>query len=64
MRRSRIELKLIEDKACRKLVTVSKRQAGLLKTAHEVSVLCDVDIGLIIFSSTRELFDYCSQPQR
>ncbi|XWS61551.1 hypothetical protein CRYUN_Cryun07bG0135000 [Craigia yunnanensis] len=62
MGRSKIEMKLIEDKICRQ-VTFSKRRAGLLKKAYEVSVLCDAEIGLIIFSSTGELFDYCRQPQ-
>ncbi|XWS38177.1 hypothetical protein CRYUN_Cryun19dG0107900 [Craigia yunnanensis] len=62
MGRSKIEIKLIEDKACRQL-TFSKRRAGLLKKAHEISVLCDADIGIIIFSSTGKLSDYCSQQQ-
>ncbi|XVF53141.1 hypothetical protein PTKIN_Ptkin05aG0076400 [Pterospermum kingtungense] len=62
MGRSKIEHKLIEDKAYRR-ATFSKHRANLLKKAHEMSVLCDTDIGVIIFSSTGELFDYCSQPQ-
>ncbi|EOY23935.1 K-box region and MADS-box transcription factor family protein isoform 2 [Theobroma cacao] len=61
MGRSKIEMKLIEDTTNRQ-VTFSKFRAGLLKKAHEVSVLCDAEIGLIIFSSTGELFDYCTQP--
>ncbi|XVF10336.1 hypothetical protein REPUB_Repub07fG0174000 [Reevesia pubescens] len=62
MGRSKIEMKLIEDKTCRQ-VTFSKRMTSLVKKAYEVSVLCDAEIGLIIFSSTGELFQYCTQPQ-
>ncbi|XP_021276680.1 MADS-box protein defh21-like [Herrania umbratica] len=61
MGRSKMEMKLIEDTTNRQ-VTFSKFRAGLLKKDHEVSVLCDAEIGLIIFSSTGELFAYCTQP--
>ncbi|CAL5386866.1 unnamed protein product [Camellia sinensis] len=33
-------------------------RSGLLKNAHEISVLCDADIGLIIFSAKGKLFEY------
>ncbi|KAK6931917.1 Transcription factor, MADS-box [Dillenia turbinata] len=61
MGRGKIEIKRIEHQTSRQ-VTFSKRRPGLLKKAHELSVLCDAQIGLIIFSSTGKLFEYCSQP--
>ncbi|KAG6533517.1 hypothetical protein ZIOFF_007392 [Zingiber officinale] len=39
-------------------VTFSKRKTGLLKKAYELSVLCDVELGLIIFSGRGKLFHF------
>uniref|UniRef100_K9LYZ0 SQUA-like protein 2 n=1 Tax=Iris fulva TaxID=92176 RepID=K9LYZ0_9ASPA len=50
MGRGRVQLKRIENTINRQ-VTFSKRRAGLLKKANEISVLCDVDVALIIFST-------------
>ncbi|XP_060192611.1 MADS-box protein FBP24-like [Lycium barbarum] len=61
MGRGKIEVKRIENKTSRQ-VTFSKRRAGLLKKTHELSVLCDAQIGLIIFSSKGKLFQYNSEP--
>ncbi|KAL4301903.1 hypothetical protein GQ457_10G018790 [Hibiscus cannabinus] len=36
----------------------------LLNKTHELSLLCDAQIGLIIFSSTAKLCQYCTQPYR
>ncbi|CAI8615625.1 unnamed protein product [Vicia faba] len=63
MGRGKIEIKRIENTTTRQ-VTFSKRRTGLLKKTNELSVLCDAEIGLIIFSSTGKLFQYCSQPYR
>lgn len=41
-------------------VTFSKRKLGLMKKAYELSVLCDCEVGLIIFSNTQKLFQYSS----
>ncbi|KAF3334492.1 Agamous-like MADS-box protein AGL9 [Carex littledalei] len=49
MGRGRVELKRIENKINRQ-VTFAKRRNGLLKKAYELSVLCDAEVGLIIFS--------------
>ncbi|CAA0815313.1 Agamous-like MADS-box protein AGL8 [Striga hermonthica] len=57
MGRGRVELKRIENKINRQ-VTFSKRRCGLLKKAHEISVLCDADVGLIFFSTKGKLFQY------
>ncbi|KAF8390892.1 hypothetical protein HHK36_023191 [Tetracentron sinense] len=61
MGRGKIEIKKIENTTNRQ-VTFSKRRGGLLKKAHELSVLCDAQLGLIIFSSTGKMFEYCSSP--
>ncbi|KAJ7942652.1 Transcription factor, MADS-box [Quillaja saponaria] len=63
MGRGRIPIRRIENNTTRQ-VTFSKRRAGLLKKTHELSVLCDAEIGLIIFSSTGKMFQYCSEPLR
>ncbi|XP_068305764.1 agamous-like MADS-box protein AGL8 homolog isoform X1 [Pyrus communis] len=57
MGRGRVQLKRIENKVNRQ-VTFSKRRSGLLKKAHEISVLCDAEVALIIFSTKGKLFEY------
>ncbi|XP_057868764.2 MADS-box transcription factor 23 [Cryptomeria japonica] len=57
MGRERVVLKRIE-KATARHVTFSKRRSGLMKKAQELSVLCDADVGLIVFSATGKLFEY------
>ncbi|CAH9098095.1 unnamed protein product [Cuscuta epithymum] len=59
MGRGRVELKRIENKINRQ-VTFSKRRNGLLKKAYELSVLCDAEVALIIFSSRGKLFEFAS----
>ncbi|XP_038982044.1 MADS-box protein EJ2-like isoform X2 [Phoenix dactylifera] len=59
MGRGRVELKRIENKINRQ-VTFAKRRNGLLKKAYELSVLCDAELALIIFSSRGCLFEFCS----
>ncbi|XP_059446450.1 MADS-box protein JOINTLESS-like [Corylus avellana] len=62
MKRRRIEMKKIDNRAARQ-VTFCKRR-GLFKKAMELSTLCDAEIALIVFSSTGKLFDYASsRPQ-
>lgn len=57
MGRGRVQLKRIENKISRQ-VTFSKRRTGLLKKAHEISVLCDADVAVIVFSTKGKLFEY------
>ncbi|KAI9389830.1 hypothetical protein POPTR_008G098500v4 [Populus trichocarpa] len=57
MGRGRVQLKRIENKINRQ-VTFSKRRTGLLKKAHEISVLCDAEVALIVFSHKGKLFEY------
>nr|AJP06266.1 DAL10 [Pinus tabuliformis] len=59
MGRGKIELKKIESTSNRQ-VTFSKRRMGLLKKAQELSVLCDAEVGVIIFSNTGRLYDFSS----
>ncbi|XVE91652.1 hypothetical protein REPUB_Repub01dG0028700 [Reevesia pubescens] len=57
MGRGRVQLKRIENKINMQ-VTFSKRRGGLLKKAHEISVLCDAEVALIVFSQKGKLFEY------
>ncbi|KAM7472548.1 hypothetical protein LguiA_010731 [Lonicera macranthoides] len=59
MGRGKIEIKKIENVNSRQ-VTFSKRRAGLLKKARELAVLCDAEVGVIVFSNTGRLFEFSS----
>ncbi|KAF8115486.1 hypothetical protein N665_0026s0031 [Sinapis alba] len=59
MVRGKIEIKRIEDVTSRQ-VTFSKRRKGLLKKAHELSVLCDAQVAAIVFSQKGRLYDFSS----
>lgn len=49
----------IDDSTSRQ-VTFSKRRKGLIKKAKELAILCDAEVGLIIFSNTDKLYDFAS----
>nr|BAO00917.1 DEF-like protein [Orchis italica] len=59
MGRGKIEIKKIEIPASRQ-VTYSKRRLGIMKKAEELTVLCDAQVSLVIFSISGKLADYCS----
>ncbi|EPS70016.1 hypothetical protein M569_04748, partial [Genlisea aurea] len=59
MGRGRVELRRIENKRKRQ-ASFGKRRDGLLKKAHELSVLCDADVALIIFSNEGKLCEFTS----
>eukprot|EP00253_Pinus_taeda_P001143 PITA_01143 len=59
MGRGKIEIKMIEN-ATNRQVTFSKRRGGLKKKAQELSVLCNAEVALIIFSSTGKLHEWSS----
>lgn len=40
--------------------TFLKRKGGLFKKAHELSVLCSVDVAVIIFGNNKKLYEYSS----
>uniref|UniRef100_A0AB38ZF26 Short vegetative phase n=1 Tax=Brassica juncea TaxID=3707 RepID=A0AB38ZF26_BRAJU len=63
MAREKIQIRKIDNATARQ-VTFSKRRRGLFKKAEELSVLCDADVALIIFSSTGKLFEFCSSSMR
>ncbi|CAA3022772.1 MADS-box SVP-like [Olea europaea subsp. europaea] len=41
-------------------VTFSKKRRGIFKKAKDLSVHCDADVALIIFSFTEKLFEFAS----
>ncbi|CAN6978357.1 hypothetical protein BRARA_I04053 [Brassica rapa] len=57
--RGKIEIKRIENTTNRQ-VTFCKRRNGLLKKAYELSVLCDAEVALVIFSTRGRLYEYAS----
>ncbi|KAJ0245872.1 Agamous-like MADS-box protein AGL18 [Hirschfeldia incana] len=59
MGRGRIEIKKIENVNSRQ-VTFSKRRNGLMKKANELSILCDAEVAVIVFSSTGKAYDFSS----
>ncbi|XP_042473619.1 agamous-like MADS-box protein MADS4 [Zingiber officinale] len=59
MGRGRVELRRIENKINRQ-VTFAKRRNGLLKKAYELSVLCDAEVALIVFSTRGKLYEFSS----
>ncbi|KAL2542009.1 MADS-box protein SOC1 [Abeliophyllum distichum] len=59
MVRGKVEMKLIENTTSRHL-TFSKRRNGLMKKAYELSVLCDSEVALIIFSQKGSLYEFSS----
>ncbi|XP_065872997.1 truncated transcription factor CAULIFLOWER D-like isoform X2 [Euphorbia lathyris] len=59
MGRGKVELKRIENSTSRQ-VTFSKRRNGLLKKAFELSILCDAEVALLIFSPTGRAYQFAS----
>ncbi|GAB0090383.1 myocyte-specific enhancer factor 2 [Sergentomyia squamirostris] len=59
MGRKKIQISRITDERNRQ-VTFNKRKFGVMKKAYELSVLCDCEIALIIFSSSNKLYQYAS----
>jgi hypothetical protein len=59
MVRGKTQMKRIENPTSRQ-VTFSKRRNGLLKKAFELSVLCDAEVALIIFSTRGKLYEFAS----
>ncbi|PIM98710.1 MADS box transcription factor [Handroanthus impetiginosus] len=59
MVRGKVQMKRIENATSRQ-VTFSKRRNGLLKKAYELSVLCDAEVALIIFSQKGRLYEFSS----
>ena len=47
---------------CRR--TFLKRKGGLFKKAHELSVLCSVDVAVFVFGNNKKLYEYSSADMR
>ena len=54
MGRRKIDIARIENERHRQ-VTFAKRKSGLIKKATELAILCDAEVGLIIFSPNQKL---------
>ncbi|KAG9158378.1 hypothetical protein Leryth_013127 [Lithospermum erythrorhizon] len=63
MGRGKIAIRRIDNSTSRQ-VTFSKRRNGLLKKAKELGILCDAEVGVIIFSSTGRLYDFASSSMK
>ncbi|CAN7125726.1 unnamed protein product [Brassica rapa subsp. narinosa] len=63
MMKGKIEIKRIENLTSRQ-VTFSKRRKGLMKKAHELSVLCDAQVAAIVFSQKGKLYEYASSDMK
>ncbi|XP_022757140.1 MADS-box protein SOC1 [Durio zibethinus] len=63
MVRGKTQMKRIENATSRQ-VTFSKRRNGLLKKAFELSVLCDAEVALIIFSTRGKLYEFASSSMK
>ncbi|KAK9065472.1 hypothetical protein SSX86_014873 [Deinandra increscens subsp. villosa] len=59
MVRGKTQMRRIENSTSRQ-VTFSKRRNGLMKKAFELSVLCDAEVALIIFSPRGKLYEFAS----
>ncbi|ONI32534.1 hypothetical protein PRUPE_1G371300 [Prunus persica] len=59
MARGKIQIKRIEN-ATNRQVTYSKRRNGLFKKAHELTVLCDATVSLIMVSNSGKIHEYIS----
>ncbi|KAL9340154.1 hypothetical protein Peur_066373 [Populus x canadensis] len=59
MGRNKLPMKKIDNPSRRK-ITYSKRRDGIIKKATELSVLCDTDVGLLMFSPNGRLTTFAS----
>ncbi|KAL8150167.1 hypothetical protein V2J09_019975 [Rumex salicifolius] len=60
MGRVKIEIKQLNNTNGRQ-ATYSKRKQGILKKAHELSILCDIDLVLLMFSPTGKAAICCGR---
>ncbi|XP_074273389.1 MADS-box transcription factor 23-like isoform X2 [Silene latifolia] len=63
MGRGKIVIRRIDNSTSRQ-VTFSKRRSGLLKKAKELAILCDAEVGVMIFSNTGRLYDFSSSSMK
>lgn len=63
MGRGKVVVRRIENSTSRQ-VTFSKRRNGLLKKARELGVLCDAEVGVIIFSNTGKRYELATSSMK
>ncbi|XP_059656663.1 agamous-like MADS-box protein AGL11 [Cornus florida] len=63
MGRGKIEIKRIENNTNRQ-VTFCKRRNGLMKKGYELSVLCDAEVALVVFSNKGRVYEYASNDMK
>lgn len=63
MGRGKIAIQRIDNRTNRQ-VTFSKRRSGLMKKARELAILCDADVGLVVFSCTDRLYEFSSSSMK
>ncbi|KAH7850128.1 hypothetical protein Vadar_028319 [Vaccinium darrowii] len=63
MVRGKTQMKRIENPTNRQ-ITFCKRRNGILKKAFELSVLCDAEVALIVFSPAGKLYEFASSSTR
>ncbi|XP_078441501.1 MADS-box protein SVP-like isoform X2 [Wolffia australiana] len=54
-----IKIRKVENTTARQ-AAFSKRRKSLFKKAHELAVLGDVPVGLVVFSESRKLYEFSS----
>lgn len=59
MGRRKIAIEPLTDDRNR-TVTFTKRKAGLFKKAHELAILCEIDISVIIIGRNHKVYEYSS----
>ncbi|XP_058210785.1 MADS-box protein SOC1-like isoform X2 [Rhododendron vialii] len=59
MVRGKTQMRRIENPTSRQ-ITFSKRRNGIMKKAFELSVLCDAEVALIVFSPRGKLYEFSS----
>ena len=62
MGKKRVELKRIQNSGSRR-ATFSMRKNGLLKKAFELSILCDTEVALIIFSESGKINEFAGHSE-
>ncbi|KAG2596970.1 hypothetical protein PVAP13_5KG212100 [Panicum virgatum] len=63
MGRGKIAIQRIDNRTNRQ-VTFSKRRSGLMKKARELAILCDADVGLVVFSCAGRLYEFSSSSMK
>ena len=61
MGRRKIDIVRIDNERHRQ-VTYTKRKAGLIKKATELAILCDAQVGVIIFGANQKMSVFSNAP--